>query len=1364
MTPSKLESEPDSDHSILSGSLSVTTDSPATSYQNQDIKNKGATESRKKVTKLRSIKLVKLPSLRFSTRQSKIQSSYLCALSSDAASSVQPPQIDASSPNYMKTTTSSDAKKESLQKSVRALSRRSSFKPSKSLTRVSSTKFRRSLMRKSSGGSDVKKKLKKSRSIKLGRRSSVVLPDDSDASPNHLKSTECSDVENTCFQASFHNSESCLSSNDESKRSSSNLNMNIASGKKSIRVVTRTSVLRPPKVLTKMASLRTKRLKKSSQLLDSTVHKATCSSALKDSKITDHLELQPGGSETEGISATKVCPYSYCSLHGHQRSTVPPLRRFVSMRRRMLKTQKSIKLDNQVFRGAKCSNNTKKGIRRSKTIGRRDASVLETANKSGAVTSIRKMAEPKADVNEESSSNGGDGEDTVRSGSSAEIMIGEPSHSHLHLKENLQMSKFPTAEKNDVPTCLLQRETSKECSHKCTLDHPEHVDFSLEKTESPKQCDMLPFDESACSCHEEVPEDGIVHKEVNGDRVSSLNLDVFKGYLKLNISQENTSAGVDKELFNVSRNLTQKIIVESKEINGMGSSPSAGELLEAQTAAGEESNEDSSADSESDQIADVVDRTGIGKQKSIGLWNLIYQHMVSGIAEGDEMQPPVNKMNKEEQEDDAMKKPGPFSDFSGVDQNISKMEHDGGSPHIQLYQRNAIKLVQEAFDKILAEIPDHASDDQSMNGGTTSDKELAEKNHDEGKELSTVQAQKEINSEADKINGPEGEKAESKVERKANQQKPNSWSNLKKIIILRKFVKELEKVRNINPRKPQYLPGQPEPEGEKIHLRHLAMGGRKNSEEWMLDYALQQVISTLAPAQKRKVALLVQAFETVGPLPEISPTSNVAASSHATPVQTSTASSYQRSFETGEETSFEISLYKTLHCEICSQNQDQVVCDSWTAEKHIPESLLELKEPSSESGSIHTTRGNLASDTTADQRYSNSADVASTSLDEFLVKEEVIKEVCLISASEVHDSDSGQELASNYQINASGENSDQLKSHIPKTLEGSIASNNVMITSVPVTEMVEESYKAKEVKTMLQNKFLQALTPHEEFKSSSADVAYEKQKNVRLWSLIYKHMISGNATVLDEATDKEEQSDDANTSYGKHNVFSHQRHPVRSKHIEMENHGTDNQKVDLLQMEAIRMVEEAIDEISLPDSQDDSPDDQSVTKDSIPFQEHLERQPDVRGEYSISTSILPTKKSNGESKKSKMEQMTLDSRKPCQNSEKNKTEFEENKPKLSTQKSWGNLKKLILLNRFVKAMEKVKKFNPREPRFLPFDPEKEPEKVQLRHQEMEDRKNADEWMLDYALQQVVAKLTPARKRKVELLIEAFETVIPTIGS
>ncbi|PKU76415.1 calmodulin binding protein PICBP [Dendrobium catenatum] len=88
------------------------------------------------------------------------------------------------------------------------------------------------------------------------------------------------------------------------------------------------------------------------------------------------------------------------------------------------------------------------------------------------------------------------------------------------------------------------------------------------------------------------------------------------------------------------------------------------------------------------------------------------------------------------------------------------------------------------------------------------------------------------------------------------------WSITKK-----KTTEEFEQVKEFNPRPPNFLPLEPDPEAEKVDLRHQTMDGRRNSEEWMIDYALQQAVTRLGPARKKKVALLVEAFETVVPLP-----------------------------------------------------------------------------------------------------------------------------------------------------------------------------------------------------------------------------------------------------------------------------------------------------------------------------------------------------------------------------------------------------------------------------------------------------------------------------------------------------------------
>ncbi|CAN1160468.1 Calmodulin binding protein PICBP, partial [Linum perenne] len=51
-------------------------------------------------------------------------------------------------------------------------------------------------------------------------------------------------------------------------------------------------------------------------------------------------------------------------------------------------------------------------------------------------------------------------------------------------------------------------------------------------------------------------------------------------------------------------------------------------------------------------------------------------------------------------------------------------------------------------------------------------------------------------------------------------------------------------------------------EGEKVDLKHQMMDERRNSEEWMIHPSLQQTVTKLATARKRKVALLVEAFKT----------------------------------------------------------------------------------------------------------------------------------------------------------------------------------------------------------------------------------------------------------------------------------------------------------------------------------------------------------------------------------------------------------------------------------------------------------------------------------------------------------------------
>uniref|UniRef100_A0A6M2F1P5 Calmodulin-binding domain-containing protein n=1 Tax=Populus davidiana TaxID=266767 RepID=A0A6M2F1P5_9ROSI len=1304
MMPTKLGTEVDSDYSSLSESSSMSSGSSSSCYENEDISNGGGRELKRKVKKLRSIKLARLPSLKLITRQSKVKSGDVSVLSSDAASS----HHSRMSPNYMRTTTSSNAKKENLQKSARTLARRSSFKPAKSLTRLSSTKFRRPLMRTSPGGTDLKKKLKKSRSIKIANRSSMVLASDADTPPDFSKAMNRFDGRNVRLQTSLHNFESALSGNDDNRKIPRNSKPKLASpGNNSMRVMTRTSTLRPVRILTKVASIRTKRpsMKKRSQIPDSGIQKATCSSAIKDSKFPYHLELQPEGRESEGNTAMEVCPYSYCSLHGHHHSDVPPLKRFVSIRRRLLRNQKGMKSESQSSRRVKRSGNAKKGTRTGQLASCGDSAVLETSHDKIAVSSsIGKTAGPRSESTKEGA-HGGDDKDTSNVTSVTDIQI--------------------------------------------------------------------------------------LQQEADEGRIENLNLDVLKIDSHSNAAKADASASVTDEQLNKARRLNQNRVAESRDINNMVSFASIGKPLQEETAASEENNQDvvqnyqyPSADSEHGYAIDASHETQKEKQKHMGLWNLIYQHMATGMATENGAQPPLNKKAKEEEKDEntlpGINKSGSFQDFSSTDHSIGEEDHDERSQKIQQYQCDAIKLVQEAFDRILSEIPDQPTDDLSVTSDTTSDKKIAENDHGEDRQLnistsydsggdSMVQEPDETRLQAD--NTFQKEKAESSVESKSNQQTPKSWSNLRKILILKRFIKALEKVRNFSPQKPRNLNVEAEPEAEKVHLRHQTMGERRNSEEWMLDHALQQVISTLAPAQKRKVTLLVRAFETITPLTEVgtSPSFNIEASSHTTLVKTCNGASDCNGSMEGKETIFGITLRKTSSLDTIASTTSSL--ENTVAD--LKNQFVALNLGNGETNSIikdnepDFANHCLVEDTESklcDRPLPNTDDALRTSTEELVMNGEVLPEhakgASSVSASEVYDRDLGlssQNSDTNNQDNRIDDESDEPDGQNPKDNEGSLANTNV-VSSSTISAPVEESSEVAGEENKLKNKFLQGSTLlHESETGCTTDVAHEKQKHVKFWFLIYKHIVSGNAT-LAEGADKEEQGDDGNTL------------------VDMKtsrNDDADNQKIKLQQMEAIRLVEEAIDQIPLPEIQDDTPDYQSVASDITQDQdqEYIEKKPEEGEKPFISSSFRRTNDSFGESDSTEAEESTTLYQQESQLSFDNISAQEKakpittegNKPKPAVQKNWSNLKKVVLLKRFVKALEKVKKINQQEPRFLPLDPLSEAEKVHLRHQDTDDRKNADEWMLDYALRQVVAKLTPARKRKVSLLVEAFEAVTP-IGS
>ncbi|KAM2583810.1 hypothetical protein TB2_044872 [Malus domestica] len=153
---------------------------------------------------------------------------------------------------------------------------------------------------------------------------------------------------------------------------------------------------------------------------------------------------------------------------------------------------------------------------------------------------------------------------------------------------------------------------------------------------------------------------------------------------------------------------------------------------------------------------------------------------------------------------------------------------------------------------------------------------------------------------------------------------------------------------------------------------------------------------------------------------------------------------------------------------------------------------------------------------------------------------------------------------------------------ITKTDEQSNSSND------QITESNEDSTADNKVISLASiGSTEEQTTAREEVSGVAHEAQLEKKKYTNLWFLVYKHMASIiDAKDGDEPLEraKEEQVDDAN----------------RLPEIDQEKSDyADNKKVKLCHIEAIKLqVEKVIDEIVLPENQDESDDDKSSTRDS----------------------------------------------------------------------------------------------------------------------------------------------------------------------
>ncbi|CAL0326613.1 unnamed protein product [Lupinus luteus] len=1157
--------------------------------------------------------------------------------------------ISDASPNYMKGTSSSHAK-ESFQ-ITQPLSTK------KSLTRVYTLKLKKNVTRKS----EVKKKLKSSRSIKIATFKS----------------------QNSTSKKSEYESDSSTSYIQP---------QSTYVGNKSQRVITRRLSLKPVRFLAKMPTFKSKN--------DSVLHKATCSSTLKDSHFPNHIEIPQEESGSQGVPAIRVCPYTYCSLHGNRHGDLPPLKRFVSMRRRQSRTQKSTKMDDsdRSVTRSKQTGNSRKATQQSRSV--------QNGKKLASDSGIRPHDTPKTAVTDGGTFGG----------------------------EDEEMHKFR------CDTEVFPNMTNFEQDLSNSLAVKGYISPAIKDTNM----------KSCCVATEKDKSDSKVTESANDKNIAA------------------------------SKKNDENAIVESTSVDLLKSSASDIEILEEEaTTKGYEVTQTSSALKEPEPVhdTDVTYKTQERDQKYIKKWHLMYKHAILSITGKENHKLPFNGRDNEGR--------GQDSHTLNVGNGSSCRDYCETDKDVDDENENVIEQMQKAFDEILLQEPEGLFyDDDSKSSGTGSDEVFLEKSEGNGGKLYTPASRESPKEETwpkfDDFGSQVEEITAQKIGAKAEQKTPKRWSNLKKLILLRRFVKALEKVRNFNLQRPRHLPSEASFEAEKVFLKHQTAEEKKNAEEWMLDYALRTVISRLEPAQRQKVALLAEAFETILPFQDAENglQSLATKKTRENPTLSLDDSSYDSKEETDEGKDCGYSSTILLRKALSSHNTVMEFVDNASddpmPELHDPTVFKERCVDNTEPETVKdmpvseavdedlTGNDNIHLAEIKDSRswsLSRAPEIVGSCNEEATISEivdEVPDDLESTSNTEIPNSkpeSPGRDFETKKLIGADTEQLSLTKSLILKGLPRLLGSN-VVGSGAPSDQLDEPTADRKEriEKARLETETLEGFAkPGQSRAPKSADVA-EPETDIekhKLWYLVYKHMVSDTAeddpgTLVDGAEEKESGNEGGiirGTS------VSYDSTPVRNENLQSQGHGVANQEVELQQLEAIKMVEDAIDSIP-SDVQDDLTDRQSLDDNIISDE--------------CSKQSNKTERVSGEGLNQKEEKMELEN----EITEEREQEQEEtaskegNKSNKQLSKSWSNLRKVVLLRRFIKALEKVRKFNPRGPRYLPIEPDSEAEKVNLRSQDMLERKGTEEWMLDYALQRVVSRLTPERKRKVGLLVEAFETVMP----
>ncbi|KAK7401321.1 hypothetical protein VNO78_12709 [Psophocarpus tetragonolobus] len=728
-------------------------------------------------------------------------------------------------------------------------------------------------------GADMKKKMKKSRSIKLSdlealqsssssSRRSLSQPGKppplhtptttasasaspqkqqpvfrtTDGSPNYMKPTSSSHAKKELFPVSLRSTQPGSDFKNHPRKFSSDSKVSCA--KKPAKALTRTSSLSLVRTLTKTTSFKASRAcsRKSTRAVMcadmNAPHRATCSSTMKDSKFPAYLILSPGGTESEGTSTMKVCPYTYCSLNGHHHADLPPLKSFMSARRRLLKTRKRAKLEALSPRRLKVplEKHKEDGVQQN-VFDSKPACDEIGLDIFIEIYANEKDAKPKGEKEmeridffreiEDHEYNKSTVEDNDMAASEEGVMqittprsigndIPSPFISEIYLEEALKNSFGEVA--NEVDTTLQEQNTEDaDEDHQASVWFHEEMSMGSYCSDGEQDMGDADMDDSDSKTYGmEWEEDrfcGFVDQEE--DDVSSVCTEEDNDS-KVEFSSESSHDVSVIWLDDILGGYYEDFLVDetNKEVNLKEST-----YIEEQPSGISPVLEDTNGSNETQEIE--YSSTGLGCDQPF-FTEEIFEYQTNtqeSGGENDEARCNIKELD-EETIDNSQRQMSETCqiDETSEDGNTRSLENNDESNKGE----SQIELV-DVFEE-----SDIAAQDQN----------LLDKDQGKGKRFqrtSCISAEEESTS----------------MNWNANRRKRGDEDD--------------DEMRKFNPKEPNFLPLVPEPEQEKIDLRHQMMDERKNSEEWMLDCALRQVVTKLAPARKKKVALLVEAFETVMP-------------------------------------------------------------------------------------------------------------------------------------------------------------------------------------------------------------------------------------------------------------------------------------------------------------------------------------------------------------------------------------------------------------------------------------------------------------------------------------------------------------------